>query len=538
MQASRTTLEPALPRPRAVGGAPAVVALLILAGCGSGGGDSLEGRGDDTSTTQSASDGTQQSEVADPGSPTLVVDAGPPQAPSAQPPGPVPPSPSPGTAPTPPPALPPDDPPAPAALGTLKDVVASMPQGEWRRVNLNLFSDAWVPRELRTSMGAGVPSPAAIIRAWSSFAWDSRRGNLILYGGGHANYRGNEVYVWNGTSRLWTRGSLPSDSRQDALGNWNAIDGVANAPASAHTYDNNVYLRVADRFLTLGGAADANGSHYLTQDTATTSRRTGPYLWDPSRAHPNRVGGTTGSHVKRDGLHPEIVGGNMWSNREAFLNGKLVLAHQSFVEGCTAYARENGKDVVYVRTYIALLRYTLHQLADPTQDTWEHVGRYWVGPGLKVACAYDPVARIFVRTGTNEVPFVYWNLNTAGPQNVDVRILPDDPTGEFQALMSSGIVGIRNCGFDFDPVRSQFALWCGDGRVWMLEAPAVLSGAGWTIRRQPAPAGPVPNGDVGTGILGKWKYAPDLDAFIGLQDDVQGNVWVYKPFGWRAPPRG
>jgi (2Fe-2S) ferredoxin len=40
---------------------------------------------------------------------------------------------------------------------------------------------------------------------------------------------------------------------------------------------------------------------------------------------------------------------------------------------------------------------------------------------------------------------------------------------------------------------------------------------------------------VGTGILGKWKYIPNLDAFLGLQDAVAGNVWIYKPIGWVNP---
>ena len=39
---------------------------------------------------------------------------------------------------------------------------------------------------------------------------------------------------------------------------------------------------------------------------------------------------------------------------------------------------------------------------------------------------------------------------------------------------------------------------------------------------------------VQNGVLGKWKYAEELDAFIALEDAVEGNVWAYKPFGWQA----
>jgi hypothetical protein len=45
----------------------------------------------------------------------------------------------------------------------------------------------------------------------------------------------------------------------------------------------------------------------------------------------------------------------------------------------------------------------------------------------------------------------------------------------------------------------------------------------------------VPATDTGTGILGKWKYIPNLDVLMGLQDSTLGNVWVYKPAGWTNP---
>src|SRR5690606_23352209 len=161
-------------------------------------------------------------------------------------------------------------------------------------------------------------------------------------------------------------------------------------PASAHTYDNNIFLPIVDRFLTLGGAADSNGGHYLRANAeGTGSRRTGPYLFDPARAHPNRVGGSTGSHVRRVAPSPDGLGGNMWQNRDNFLNAS-PLPSDSFVNGCTGYAEEGGKDVVYVRVIRnGVYKYTIHDLRDPRRDTWEHVGRYWDGPGSKTTCAYD-----------------------------------------------------------------------------------------------------------------------------------------------------
>ena len=152
----------------------------------------------------------------------------------------------------------------------LSSLLAATPEGGWVKASTNFYSDAW-------PTGAdAVPGgwPGAVVRAWSSFGWDSSRGDLMLWGGGHANYVGNEMYVWDGATGAWGRGSIPS--RTDSQGM--VIGGTA--PQSAHTYDNNIYLPVNDMFLTFGGAASGSGSFFRTTDGGEI-RRAGPYLWDP-----------------------------------------------------------------------------------------------------------------------------------------------------------------------------------------------------------------------------------------------------------------
>ncbi len=426
-------------------------------------------------------------------------------------------------------------------LGDLQAIVAAMPEGSWSRVNLNPFSDAWVPAALRNLYFSGNPAPSKVIAAWSSFAWDSNRGNLLLYGGGHANYRGNEVYIWRGSTRRWERGSLPSAMMQDSLGNWNAVDSADRAPASAHTYDNTLFFPALDRMVVLGGAADSNGGHYLRKDTETSSRKTGLYLFDPSRAHPDRVGGSTGSHVQRVAPYPEILGGEMWTNREMFINTVGIQPpSNTYSNGCTGQATEGGKDVAYLRIADSVYRFTIGDINNPATDTWQKVGRKWNGGENKATCAYDPVQKVLLRTATQAFPFVFWDLNEgkAGPTNNDVRFVPADPSGSLLPLLASGAISIRDCGLEHDPVRGQYLLWCDDGRVWSLKPPATVSAVGWEVGLQPAPVGAVPNARTNSGVLGKWKYIPNLDVFMGLQDSVQGNIWIYKPVGWKNPEPG
>jgi hypothetical protein len=421
-----------------------------------------------------------------------------------------------------------------AQLGSLPAIVRAMPEGSWAKVNLNPFSDVWAPEDLRPLYANSNPTPAKIITAWSSFAWDSNRGNLMLYGGGHANYRGNEVYLWRGATQRWERASLPSAMKQDALGNWNAIDGADAAPASAHTYDNTLFFPGIDRLVVVGGAADSNGGHYLRMGSDGNSRTTGFYMFDPSRAHPDRVGGSTGSHVQRVAPYPEVVGGSMWSNRDMIVNTPNAPVH-GWVNGCAANYQENGVDVAYFRSVSTVYRLTMLDASNPASDVWEKVGVKWFGSGTKATCTFDTNRRILLRTATQTVPFVYWNMAAAAPSNKDVTVVPADPTGTFMPALASNAISIANCGLEYDPPRGNYKLWCGGGSVWQLTPPAVVSPNGWSITPLSPAAGAVPDPTVANGVLGKWKYIQNLDVFMALQDSVQGNVWVYKPVGWVDP---
>ena len=174
----------------------------------------------------------------------------------------------------------------------LLPLVLQAPQNSWLKVNTNFFSDVWTSPDLEPLNNGATAPPSKIILAWSGFAWDSNRGDIVLYGGGHANYPGNDVYRWRSSTMQWQRASLPSEIYFDPVSGYQAIDGVDSAPSSAHTYDNNLFLPIADRFLTWGGAAYNNGGPYLrvSETVPTQTRQVGPYLFNPNKADGNKVG--------------------------------------------------------------------------------------------------------------------------------------------------------------------------------------------------------------------------------------------------------
>ena len=429
--------------------------------------------------------------------------------------------------------------------GPLLPLLSQMPENSWLHANANLFSNVWTPPDLEPLYLCCTMPPSKIINSWSGFGWDSNRGDLILFGGGHANYPGNDVYRWHSSSLLWERASLPSEIKLDPVLGYIPIDGVDNAPISSHTYDNSLFLPIADRFITWGGASFNNGYAFIhtLESNPTTWRLTGPYLFNPNRADGNKVGGTTGSHVQRVAPHPEIVGGQMWENRDIHkhLAGQALPGHH--INGCTGSANEGGRDVVYVAsapksgTALDLFRFQLTDIAMPAADQISKVGtRGPVGVSGKTTCGYDPVRRIFVRTGDNSIPFFFWDLTSPGPGNVDQPVEINASIANLQSWLSGRTLDIHDCALEFDPNRNTFPLWCGAETIWEINPPASgRSPSGWTALQRPAPTTPGPPGNVVNGVQGKWRYAPYYDVFVGLQDDRDGDIWIYKPVGWVQP---
>jgi hypothetical protein len=437
-----------------------------------------------------------------------------------------------------------------APPSNLITTISGMPANSWVKLNTNNFLDAAPPLELRGASETGFGArPDSVIYAWSSFVWDSNRSELLMYGGGHANYAGNEVYKWSGASQAWGRASLPSQvvpiPGLNAESNWAPVDGAMNAPTSAHTYDSTTFLPTLDRYLVLGGAAYNSGGSYTLQVDATTSRATGPYLFDPSRADPNKVGGTNGSGADANqpgGIAVNSIGGQMWQNRDLVAQGIGGLA---FIESTSAVAKEAGKDVVYFTArsggtiFTDLYKLSINNLANPSLDTLTKVGTFFnpainpvESPVAIGSAGYDPNSKLYVAMGGGNEPFVAWDLDNAGAGNPSYGISPIVIGGTFIQRTSMGL--------EWDPIRGQWMVWDGGGTLWGLKAPVAGTIAGqWTLTKvvddSSFAANAKPADVQNTGVRGKWKYASDLDVFVALEDNSDGNLWFYKPLGWVNP---
>jgi hypothetical protein len=367
-------------------------------------------------------------------------------------------------------------------------------------------------------------------------AWDSNRDQLVFWGGGHANYSGNEVYRFDARSGLWQRASLPSDV-WNPLGDsqYFAVDGPRNAPTSSHTYDNQEFLPQIDRFITFGGAKFNGLQKFVLEDGVTI---TGPYLWDPDKAGENSVGGTDGSQVQPK-LFPNVVGGRMWDDRDTVRNRGTGSVRPSgdWVNATSAYVNVSGRDAVLItespRTRGRLFRYTINDVSDPGSDSWELVGIDLIGYGNQGAGAYDPVRKLYARTANTPAGWglVVWSLEQPGPANLSYFIKPATGSGP---LALNGYFGM-----DFDVARGAFVLWDGGPDAWYVTP---SDGAdSWTAQKAARNAtGPLPSQQDGAltvngvtaaqrGVLGKWKYAADYDVFFGVINPTAGTFGSISP---------
>ncbi len=417
-------------------------------------------------------------------------------------------------------------------LQRLRGLLDTVPPGSWVKANLTSFSSAFPVGSVAVPT-SGLSDPGAVVRAWSSFTWDSNRGNLLLFGGGHYNYLGNEMYWWNGSTGIWSRGSLPS-----ALSNFMVPDN--SAPQSAHTYDNNLFLPLNDKFFTFGGATHPEGGTFRAQINGEIVR-VGPWMWDPKLANPNKVGGSDGS-----GYDPATPGGMMWTDRHLAQTGATLA---SAINGTTAYRQENGKDVIYVTSdsnqtgLPSLYRYTVGNVAAGESDQIEWLGRAITGVAHEGAGTIDTVRNLYVRTADHPedlTDLIGWKLTGASSTSLAFNFTVDLVNPDESPFSFGPGVGI-----DYDEELDQYFAWDGTqkGTVYTFKAETDANGnllSKWHVTTLQSSSMLQPAGHFVTGVFGKWKYVKQLSAYVALDEYDSGTgdagVWLYKPATALTPP--
>jgi len=127
-----------------------------------------------------------------------------------------------------------------------------------------------------------------VTEAWNSAVLDTRRNRLIVWGGGHADYYGNEIYALDLGS--WTVSRLTDPGLPIATSGCPEAIAGGSQPNSRHTYDGIAYMENVDRMFVVGGSLTPCG--FLGNDTWTFNF--GNNTWErrnPTGTIPNKVPG-------------------------------------------------------------------------------------------------------------------------------------------------------------------------------------------------------------------------------------------------------
>jgi ferric-dicitrate binding protein FerR (iron transport regulator) len=334
---------------------------------------------------------------------------------------------------------------APVARPTSAAILKMAP-GSWLAVPGTPL-EAVAPDGVKFAATRGILGPAGVIAAWSGGAFDTRRGRLVVWGGGHTDYHGNELYAFSVETMSWQRLSDPT--AKPNLGQEENSDGTPNARA---TYNGLAYLSQADRFFSFGGrlAGGDAGSRAIWMfdfEEKKWSRK--------SSSGPSPTGeiGTTCAY--------DPVTRKVWCG-----DGQ---GFYSYDVDADRWARHGDGDLYYFTSAV-----------DTKRGFWVIVGN----------------GKVFA-------------VDIRSPHPV---LQPWTTTGG-AALVSQG-----NPGLDYDPVRDRIVGWSG-GAVYALNPETKA----WIATDAPGLPPPSP-----TGIYGRWRYVPSLDAFI-VVTAASGNVHFFKP---------
>jgi Bacterial Ig-like domain (group 2) len=350
----------------------------------------------------------------------------------------------------------------------------------------------------------GDPYPFAdncqnVIRTWNGAIADTVGNRLIIWGGGHDNYYGNEIYSLNLLANPITLTRLkdptvPTNYANDA----NCVEGIppgdANAPNSREDYEGLAFIPSPDIMMILDGSlACINGDG--SDNTWTIPLKN---LSDSS-AWVNENPTLTGPIPNGDGNEP-------YGNVAAYdPNSGLVFVADSASIYTYNYASNTYNRITPDKGFTTGIY--LDGAIDPTRKLFVLLGACTssscsAGNGVYVADISDP-------TATTQ-------------QDWTAATMADATCAEF---LSGGVnpINASNPGLTFDSVADDFVGWPNQGNSVYILTPDVanqeLTCQKLTFDNGPpnsAHANNTPNTSYGT--FGRFQYFPALDAFVLIND--------------------
>lgn len=346
-----------------------------------------------------------------------------------------------------------------------------MPADSWLRVSAGYidrceakYEDDWY----------AVSGCSALLSAWNSGVWAAGPRLFLLWGGGHNDYAGNEVYAFSARDFTWERLTEPSPGPydQDPL-----PDGQ---PVSRHTYDGLAWMSHRGEMYGWGGSRSKDGN-----PTKVT------WQFDPlarSWQQVETTGVPNGSY-ENSAVYDEVTRTIYLKVTQNFYAYDIEQATYRLID-----------DLGYPPLWP---RYAGHK-ATGTLDSERRQLWYVGGGGYMI---YDIDRAVYV---TDD-----W-ITTGGSTFDNSASVPGRPDQQIQTgggeVIQAGAPGLA-----YDSKADQMVAWVGGG-PWVLD----LASKVWTQRSAvDAPASPVP-----TGTYGRFRYLPEYNVFALVT--TTDAVYFYK----------
>lgn len=241
---------------------------------------------------------------------------------------------------------------------------------------------------------------AGVTAAWGGAALDTTRNRLIIWGGGHSDYQGNEVYALNLESSTVQRLNNPSLNLPTSCGNSGSMpDGT---PVSRHTYNHLAYIAHLDRLFAFGGSGVPCG--WMYGDTWTLNLST--LQWqrmNPAGPNPE------GNYGRVTAYDP--------TSRKVYIHDANFLYSYTFETN--TYARlssdqplsqemtatiDTKRNLFVIVGDGSVYAYTIGSGSNYVRQTWNTTGATTAVQGNYIGLAYDPITdRIVAWNGGNTV---------------------------------------------------------------------------------------------------------------------------------------
>ncbi len=344
--------------------------------------------------------------------------------------------------------------------------IEELQPGHWVEIpntNLSQVYPSFIPTEIWGNSG-----PSSIMQAWSGGAYDTKRNRLIVMGGGHQNYGGNEIYAFSIDTLTWerlTEQSNPAPKCENYM-----PDG---RPGTGQTYNKLQYSVLTDSFIRFSGAFWGSAcpfEMYRLSSQTTDIFDFSLNEWHIGVLQPDSGGDSSTGRVTAT----DPVTGHIW------------------MHGTKGGAR--------------LLEY------EPENDNWI-VRSPMLYHKIGSTAAIDPIRRLMVAVGG-------WN----GQRQIRVW----DLTQEYASASTPTTFGDtalefrEGIGFIFDPTINKFVGWRNGSEVYTLDPNT------WVWEKlEAAPSNSVIPSTAGRGVYGRFRYIASKNVYI-LVNRTTENVYFYK----------